>query len=267
MNERPGIVAGAIGVFWLSLMPVAAAGVESPDDLASAYALEVDRRLQVPAVEQAFYAGMLEAALRDARIVPSESQTVVLVDRNPNVQAVLLYWRPSTGSAVFIGASPASTGRPGGFEHYETPTGVFTHSVDNPDFRAEGTENENGVCGYGAKGMRVFDFGWVLARRTWGSPGESAMRLQMHATDARLLEPRLGTAQSEGCIRIPGSLNVFVDRYGILDGDYEQAMATGRRFWVMRSDRTPTPWSGRYLVIVDSGRSTRPTWSPLPRRR
>jgi hypothetical protein len=91
--------------------------------------------------------------------------------------------------------------------------------------------------------------------------------LQMHSTDARLLEPRLGTAQSEGCIRIPGSLNIFVDRYGILDGDYEEAMAAGQRFWVLGPDRTPTPWSGRYLVVVDSKRTTRPAWSPLPARR
>ena len=114
--------------------------------------------------------------------------------------------------------------------------------------------------------MRVYDFGWVQARRTWGKRGVSPMRLQMHATDPRSLELRLGSAQSLGCIRIPASLNDFIDRYAILDADYDEAIAQGRRFWVLRPDRTPTPWSGRYLVIIDTMRSSRPEWSPLPRR-
>ena len=31
-------------------------------------------------------------------------------------------------------------------------------------------------------------------------------------------------------------------------------------------DRAPTSWSGRYLVVIDSGRAERPDWSPLPAR-
>jgi len=247
----------------LLLVSVAAAA-DSPADFAPLYAREVAQRLEVPAAEQTAYAATMEQALRGAQIVPSASQYVVLVDRNPNVQAVMLFWRSTTGNAVFIGASPTSTGKPGGFEHFETPICVFNHSIANLDFRAEGTKNERGICGYGAKGMRVYDFGWVLARQTWGKKAESLMRLQMHSTDAHLLEPRLGTAQSKGCIRIPASLNEFIDRYGILDADYEQAMTVGEMFWVLRRDRTPTPWSGRYLVVVDSAREMRPAWSPLP---
>jgi len=251
----------------LALLLAAAAAAQTPAELAQQYAREVDRRLDVPVEEQAAFAQALEEQLQGAQIAPLTSQVVVLVDRNPKVQAVLLYWRSSTGISVFLGASPASTGRPGGFEHFETPTGVFVHSLANPDFRAEGTENEQGIFGYGAKGMRVYDFGWVAARRTWGKRGVSPMRLQMHSTDPRLLEPRLGSAQSLGCVRIPASLNAFIDRYGILDADYEQGLAQGRRFWVLNPSRTPTPWSGRYLVIVDSSRSARPTWSPAPRLR
>ncbi|HEU0202042.1 MAG TPA: murein L,D-transpeptidase [Burkholderiaceae bacterium] len=243
-----------------------AASVQTPSDLALVYLREVERRLEVPPAEQAAYAASLEEALRAAGVVPLRSQYVVLVDRNPNVQAVTLFWRSSTGETAFIGASPTSTGRPGGFEHFETPVGIFAHSLDNLDFRAEGTRNELGIRGYGEKGMRVYDFGWVEARRTWGTPAESPMRLQMHSTDPQLLEPRLGTVQSKGCIRIPATLNDFIDRYGILDADYEQALAAGRTFWVLRPDRTPTPWSGRYLVVVDSTRKTRPPWSPLPAR-
>lgn len=76
------------------------------------------------------------------------------------------------------------------------------------------------------------------------------MRLQMHATDPHLLEPRLGTAQSKGCIRIPAALNDFIDRYGILDADYEQAMPAGLTFWVLRRDRTSTP--GRAAIWLSS---------------
>ena len=51
------------------------------------------------------------------------------------------------------------------------------------------------------------------------------MRLQVHTTDARYLEPRLGTVQSKGCIRIPATLNKLLDHYGILDAGYQRAMA------------------------------------------
>jgi hypothetical protein len=54
---------------------------------------------------------------------------------------------------------------------------------------------------------------------------------------------------------------------GILDADYEEAVARGKSSWVLRADREPTPWSGRYLVIVDSGRGERPAWSPPRFRR
>lgn len=117
--------------------------------------------------------------------------------------------------------------------------------------------------GYGIKGMRVYDFGWVPARRMW-KPGIGKMRLQMHATDPRYLEPRLGTVQSMGCIRIPATLNILIDHYALLDADYERAIACGRWFWELRPDREPTPWSGRYLVVIDSGCAIRSEWSPRP---
>src|SRR6202012_3083134 len=154
-----------------------------------------------------------------------EPQYVVIVDRNPLVQALMIYWMAADHSFHFIGASPVSTGLPGRFEHFKTPLGVFEHTTDNPDFRAEGTRNGLGIMGYGRKGMRIFDFGWQQGERGWGKGGVSPMRLQMHATDPGILEPRLGTAQSKGCIRIPASLNEFIDHPGILDGDYDQAIA------------------------------------------
>ena len=240
-------------------------------DLAAQYVREVDRRLEVPATEQSGYARRLAHALacspRTAARLPLPAQFVLLIDRDAQVQAAMLFWLDGTGQAHFIGASPVSTGRPVGYEHFATPTGVFEHSLANPDFRAEGTRNEFGVCGYGSAGRRVFDFGWADAWKGWGVRGFGTMRLQLHATDPTLLEHRLGRRESKGCIRIPATLNEFLDRRGILDADYERALSEGQSLWLLRPDRTPTPWPGRYLVIVDTARAARPAWSPPPRPR
>jgi hypothetical protein len=247
--------------------PAAAPLAPAPADIVAAYAREVDRRLEPPAAEQQAYARQLWAALASAGIVPDRPQYAVLVDRSPHVQAAMVWWLDPPQAALLVGASPVSTGRPSGFEHFETPLGVFEHSLANPDFRAEGTRNEFGIRGYGDKGMRVYDFGWVMAQRAW-KPGEQLMRLQMHATDPLLLEPRLGQRESKGCIRIPATLNRLLDRHGLLDADYEAALAAGQALWVLRPDRQPAAWPGRYLVIVDSLRSERPDWArPAPPQR
>lgn len=228
---------------------------------------EVDRRLNPPYEVQRLYARLLEVALKNAKTPITESQYVLMVDRNPHVQAVFLYWLDSQALSErwhFIGASPASTGKPGEFEHFITPLGVFAHSLENKDFRAEGTRNDLGIRGFGIKGMRVYDFGWVQGERGWGCGGEGQMRLLLHATDPDYLEQRLGEAMSKGCIRIPATLNTFIDRYGLLDADYEQALAEAETLWVLRADRIPTPWAGRYLVVVDSGITKRPAWSSAP---
>lgn len=179
-------------------------------ELKEIYMQKVDRKLVVPQDEQRFYAEQLIHELEQARLDKLPPQYVVLVDRSPQVQAILLFWISDTGSAEFIGASPVSTGRRGGFMYYQTPIGAFDHSVANPDFRAEGTENAWGILSYGVRGMRVHYFGWVRTRRTW-EPGVGRMRLQIHATDPRYLEPRLGTVQWMDCIRIPATLNALVD--------------------------------------------------------
>lgn len=245
--------------------PAQPQGPDPPVEFAGRYAREVDRRLEVPPEIGEEYAARLGAAL--AQVVHREPQFAVLVDRSPAVQAVFVYWGSPGDRWRLVGASPASTGLPGRFDYFETPVGVFEHTLANPDFRAEGTRNKNGIRGYGARGMRVYDFGWASSPRTWGTRGPGVMRLQMHATDRELLEPWLGTRRSKGCIRIPASLNLFIDRYGLLDADYERIAREGRHLWVLREDRRPTPWPGRYLVIVDSGHATRPAWSPLPGKR
>jgi hypothetical protein len=226
--------------------------------LAPLYAQRVDRRLDTPEREQRFYAELLAKNL--ASEGSHEAQYVVIVDRSEFVQAAMIYWMSPDRTFHFIGASPVSTGKPGVFDHFITPIGVFEHTIDNPDFFSQGTPNEFGIRGYGRKGMRVYDFGWQTATKGWGGGGESELRLQMHATDPKWLEPKLGTRQSKGCIRIPASLNAFIDHFGILDGDYERATAVGMNSWVLSKIREATPWPGRFLVVVDTGRRQRPAW-------
>lgn len=232
-----------------------------PSALARVFDAVVRPRLQVPAGEQAVYARLLWRRLDEARVRIERPQWLVLVDRSAQVQAAMVWWVDAEGTTGLVGATPASTGRPSGFEHFATPLGVFAHTLDHPDFRAEGTVNALGIRGYGERGMRVYDFGWVMAERGW-APGAQAMRLQMHATDPVHLEPRLGTRASKGCIRVPASLNTLLDRWGVLDADYDAAAAaTGRAPWVLRPDRITTPWAGRWLVVVETSRSAKPDWS------
>ena len=237
-------------------------GGDAPADWAARFEREVDRRLQPPLDEQAHYAERLQRALAAAHVRIERAQFVLLVDRSAFVQAILLWWVGADARPAFVGASPVSSGRPSGFDHFETPLGAFEHSLANPDFRAEGTRNVQGVRGYGDRGMRVYDFGWVLARRGW-APGEQLMRLQMHATDRALLEPRLGQRASKGCIRIPHALNLFIDRHGVLDAAYDEALAQGRGQWVLRPGHVPNPWAGRWLVVIDSERTERAAWAPV----
>lgn len=247
----------------LCLAPPAVAG-ETPASLTVRYAQQVDKRLQLPDAEIKRYGELAQWMLQTAGITLEKPQYLVLVDRSPQVQALLLFWMAPPASPLLIGASPVSTGRVGGYEHFETPTGVFTHSTTNPDFRAEGTFNEHGIRGFGERGMRVFDFGWQPARRGWGLGGTSPMRLLLHATDPEQLEQRLGSVQSKGCVRIPATLNRLLDQHGLLDADYEDALRAGQNFWVLSPQRTPVAEAGRYLIVVDTQQDERPDWSPSP---
>ena len=112
--------------------------------------------------------------------------------------------------------------------------------------------------------MRVFDFGWQQAERLWGRGGLGTMRLQMHATDPDRLEARLGSAQSKGCIRIPAGLDRLLDHHGVLDADYLREQAGGAPLWILPRTQVPVDHPGRYLIIVETERAQRPTWSPAP---
>ncbi len=245
-----------------------AAGVVDPHRallLRAMFARDVTRRLNVPAAVQQEYGARLQAALAQNQLGNLSGEYVVLVDRSANIQALFIYFRPAPSDKwMMIGASPVATGRPGEFDHFITPLGVFEHTPDNMDYRAEGTMNQNGIRGYGKRDMRIFDLGWAQGERGWGKGGMSQMRFQMHATDPDKLEPLLGIRHSKGCVRIPASLNVFLDHYGILDAEYEALVESGSSLWVLHTDRQVTPWAGRYIVVVDSERKTRPAWSPAP---
>lgn len=236
----------------------------SPQELTRHWNTSVAHGLWLPDAEALRYAALLDAAWTKAGLGAQPAQYVVLVDRSPWVQALLLVWKPTQGAALLIGAAPVSTGLAGRFDYFETPLGVFEHTLANPDFRAEGTQNNNGILGYGVRGMRVFDFGWQATMRGWGDGHTSPMRLQMHATDPALLEPYLGAARSKGCIRIAADVNHLLDHFGVLDADYERALAQGQRLWMLAPDREPTPWSGRYLVVVQTQRYQRPAWAANP---
>ncbi|OED10233.1 hypothetical protein A9Z05_30005 [Burkholderia sp. A2] len=236
-------------------------------DMRKRFTQEVTRRLNVPANEQRAYGDRLQKALADADLGDLAGEYVAMVDRAPNVQALFIYFRATPANAwLMIGASPVGTGLPGQYDHFLTPLGVFHHSPDTMDFRAEGTTNENGIRGYGRRDMRIYDFGWVDGERGWGKGGVSPMRFQMHATDPDRLEALLGIRHSKGCVRIPASLNTFLDQHGVLDDDYQARVEAGKSLWVLRRDRDVTPIAGRYLVVIDSARKTRPAWSPMPGR-
>ena len=247
----------------LTLVCVGAGAGVSPEELAARYLRQVDLRLDAPPAEVNAYAILAEQALARADVRLELPQFLVVVDRNPYVQALFVFWRAAAGDYQQIGASPVSTGRPGSFDHFETPLGVFSHSPANPDFRAEGTRNSKGIRGYGAKDMRVYDFGWQQVPKGWGNGAVSQMRLQMHATDPDLLERRVGTAQSKGCIRIPATLNRLFDRSGLLDAAYQEAARDGHRQWILADQQESVDSPGSLLVVVESSRQDRPEWSPV----
>ena len=105
--------------------------------------------------------------------------------------------------------------------------------------------------------MRVWDFGWQRARKGWqeavGKPDSTPIRLMMHATDPDKLEQRIGQPASQGCIRIPTTLNRFLDLHGVMDAEYERVAAADIRFRaLLLRARTPSPLAGNTLVVVDS---------------
>jgi hypothetical protein len=181
-------------------------------------------------------------------------QLMVVVDRAPRIQQMVIVLADANLAWQVIGAAKISTGQPGRRGYFITPTGVFRHDSGILDYRALGTFNDKHIRGLGVRGMRVWDFGWHKAAKGWvQQPEDGEIRLLMHATDPDVLEQRLGRPASMGCIRIPAAMNIFLDVHGVLDADYERAAHTDPRFRsVLRPDRQPTPLAGDILVVIDS---------------
>jgi hypothetical protein len=182
------------------------------------------------------------------------SQFFLLVDRNHEVQkAFLAFYDVAEGKVTLIGCEKISTGNPKRRGYFETPTGVFENKPANMSYRALGTKNSKGWRGLGAKGSRVWDLGWQRTVKGRGEPMD--IRLLVHATDPEFGESRLGTVQSEGCIRIPSQFNRFLDYHGVLDQEYE---ASVKAKYVLLAKRELIPFAGKFIVVIDSGESQEP---------
>lgn len=181
-------------------------------------------------------------------------QVVLVVDRSPKVQRLwVTVGSPGSNTLEALGSVHVSTGKPGRKEHFRTPVGVFTDDAGILGYRAQGTYNENHIRGIGVRGMRVWDFGWQTTD-DWRTPRAlMAVRMEMHATDPSVLEPRLGRWDSEGCIRIPTRFNSFLDLSGLIDAKEREAARDDRRFAALLPKHTvPNPLAGQTLVVVDT---------------
>ena len=225
---------------------------------------EVPRALPRSLARDAEWVALATAEVTSAAMIIDHPQLVVVVDRNPRIQQLAVILATPDGPWRVIGGTKVSTGSTGRFDHYITPRGVFHLTTAILGYRAEGTLNENGIRGLGAKGMRVWDFGWQVAAKGWnagpGKPDRTPIRLMMHATDPDRLEQRIGRPASQGCIRIPSTMNKFLDRHGVLDAEYERAAVSDIKFRaLLPHDRDPTPLAGNTLVVVDSAEHAAPT--------
>lgn len=197
----------------------------------------------------------LQRLAQNARIDLRKILYFLYIDRSKAQQLALVgFFDPQRREILPVGLDLISSGDMGkGKDHYLTPEGVFENTVENFGYRALGTPNQDGWMGLGAKGSRVWDFGFQPALRLYhGRPALAEMRLLVHATDPVHGEPRLGRTDSKGCVRISAGLNDFLDRWAILDGNYEEWARRKGRTWLLRQDRTPVADPGRYLFIGDS---------------
>lgn len=177
----------------------------------------------------------------------TRDQFFVVTDRNPKKQnAALAFWNQEKNVVELIGFTKVSTGSVKK-RHFYTPLGWFENLPEHGSYRAQGTKNENGIRGYGQKGMRVWDFGWVPSTSGYTKGLNIDIRFQMHATDPDYLEPRLGTPDSQGCVRVHQSMNKFLDTYGIIDTEYENINS-----WVLRKDRIKIADRGSYLLVIET---------------
>jgi hypothetical protein len=210
--------------------------------------------MQTEAADQAWIA-RARASVAASPFTIDHPQLLVVVDRAPGVQVLrIILAAPADTPWQVIGGSKVSTGQAGRHGYFITPTGVFQHTPSILDYRALGTFNENYIRGLGLKGMRVWDFGWQTAEKGWLTDHQTGdIRMLLHATDPDYLEARLGHPASQGCIRIPASMNRFLDVHGVLDAGYERAARDNARVAeILLPERQPSTLAGDLLIVVDS---------------
>jgi len=196
------------------------------------------------------WAARCSAAAISANSEFRQSQYFVYVDRNPDQQLIFVcFYDAALKKVEVIGVDKASTGNPNRRGFFETPLGFFKNIPEIMGYRAQGTKNKKGWRGLGARGSRVWDFGWQKTNKD-GYP--VLIRLLMHATDPDFGEMRLGQTDSKGCIRISAKLNYFLDHYGILDKEYEERNSV-KKIWLLKFDREPVAYAGKYVLVGDSG--------------
>jgi hypothetical protein len=181
-----------------------------------------------------------------------DKQYFVFADRNPDRQNVMVaFYNPDDMIVSVLGWARTSTGDPSRAKHWETPTGIFENSVENPGWRAQGTKNAKGWRGYGARNSKVWNFGRQRASRN--GKRTINIHLMMHATDPIWGEKRLGRRDSAGCVRIPAKMNRFLDTYGLIDGDYfnHPNSVASKLVLLPESERKTVHFPGRYLIVGD----------------
>lgn len=275
MRNRP-----LLGSAWIVLLASLALGCAGPAPAprpeaaipAEALRLRAEMLAQVPRAESpdpgraALWIAEARAALAASGHGPAGPELALIVDRAPAVQRAALVLLRSDGDWAVLAAAPVSTGATGRRGYFVTPTGVFANDGSITGYRALGTPNAQGIRGLGARGMRAWDFGWNWAARGWTTDGsEAPIRFLLHATDPGVLEPRLGTPGSQGCIRIGAAMNRFLDANGILDADLEaRAAGDPRVAALLLPDRRPSLIAGRLLIVVDSRGGVRQVARPAP---
>lgn len=228
------------------------------DRLRTALQHEVPQHINSTPDDDRAWINRAKATTKASGFVIDHTQLVVVVDRNPAVQELRIILAQPNAAWQVIGGTKVSTGQAGRRGYFITPIGVFLHTDAILDYRALGTFNENHIRGLGLKGMRVWDFGWQTAERGWRADRDEAeIRLEMHATDPDYLEQRLGRPASEGCVRVPATMNRFLDLHGVLDADYERDAPNDPRLaGVLLPNRQPTLLAGNALLVVDSSQAT-----------
>ena len=202
--------------------------------------------------QQALVALARQMAASDHLFI-QQPELVLIVDRAPQAQLLALTLAQPDGDWQILGARHVSTGKPGRLQHFKTPVGVLLNDGSEIGYRAQGTYNQNHIRGLGVKGMRVWDFGWQTTD-DWRTPGATMeVRVEMHATDPAVLEQRIGRADSEGCVRLPDTLNRFLDRHGIIDATIIRLGETDSGYRALLSPYLePTPLAGDAVIVVDS---------------